>query len=289
MSNAIQAAMTFAISCDGRIAHVDDVPNGAQCGCSCPHCGKPLIAKNGGHERAHHFAHDGTTECEGCAETAIHAAAKQILADYKLVKLPNALGRQDAEEGQVTELNDVKLEHALHNPLTQERIVADCYANCDLGPLIIEVAVHHLVDSAKAKKVHELGIPAMEIRLSDQIDMAWTWDDLENAVIFDASRRQWIYALQKPTEVTPVETPPSVPVSGLQEWRFAVGATWIWVKELPFGNVKVFHRFDEQARQIVEPICRSRGYWNGQYNNWIVFDQFKSEVLELLSARTRGL
>lgn len=283
MNNFQKAAMAFAVSSKGRIVQIDDVENGASCDCSCPHCGASLIAKNGGHERAHHFAHDSLSESIGCAETAIHLAAKQIIADYKRVILPRALDDLDTEESVVAELDEVKLEYTLCNPVTQDWIVADCYANNNAGSVIIEIAVSHRVDDYKASKIRDLGIPAMEIDLSDQLGKLWTWENLENAVLFDSNRRQWICPPQN-TPTLPEVT--SVPNSALElhEWRFTIGATWIWVKELPFGNVRVFHRFDEHARLVVEPICRKRGYWNGKYKNWIVFDQFKAELLQLLAS-----
>lgn len=288
MNTFRQAAMTFAVSSAGRVVHVDDVSNGTQCGCTCPHCRSVLIAKNGGHERAHHFAHHCSTETTGCAETALHLAAKQIIFDYKRIALPKILGELDGESSQITELNEVSLEHTLRNPFTQHWIVADCFASRSIDPLIIEIAVRHHVDEFKAAKIRELKLPAIEIDLSDQIEKLWMWDDLENAVLFDVNRRKWIYSPQN-SDVILEKADIASPPSEIHEWKFAIGATWVWVKELPFGNVRVFHRFDDQARRVVEPICRDRGYWNGQYKNWIVFDQFKLELLQLLSSQATRL
>ncbi|PWF49399.1 hypothetical protein [Massilia glaciei] len=286
MKTCQQAAMTFAVSSDGRVVHVDDVSNGTQCGCICTNCRTVLIAKNGGHERAHHFAHHGSTDITGCAETALHLAAKQIVSDYKRLALPAVLGAPEGEETRITAFNQVSLEYTLHNPVTQHWIVADCFATCSTDPLIIEIAVRHRVDEFKAAKIRDLKLPAIEIDLSDQIGKLWTWDDLENAVLFDLNRRQWIYSPQSSAVALKTEV---APMSEVHEWKFAIGATWVWVKELPFGNVRVFHRFDDQARRIVEPICRNRGYWNSQYKNWIVFDHFKLELLQQLSSQATRL
>lgn len=293
MGTTLQAAMTFALSSNGRVVYIDDVENGAQCGCICPKCGDSLIAKNGGQERAHHFAHDNSTECKGGAETIIHLAAKQIIADYKRVTLPLELGALDIEKNHISVFENVHLEHTLCHQGTNDRIIADCFGIGMMGSLIIEIAVHHRVDNEKAEKVQLLGIPAIEINLNDQIGKIITWDELENAVLFDTNRRQWILSPQAPTyipgpEEIYIEVTPT-PEIGLHEWRFAVGATWIWVTELPFGNVRVFHRFDERARRIVEPICRKRGYWNAKYKNWIVFDHFKSELLQLLTTQAKAI
>ena len=58
----------------GELVHVDDAPNGKACGCVCPDpgCGQPLIARNNGKKKIHHFAHiDGT-----CAWSAEYLLAK---------------------------------------------------------------------------------------------------------------------------------------------------------------------------------------------------------------------
>ena len=60
----------------GELVHVDDAPNGKACGCVCPDpgCGQPLIARNNGKKKIHHFAHiDGT-----CAWSAEYLLAKEL-------------------------------------------------------------------------------------------------------------------------------------------------------------------------------------------------------------------
>jgi hypothetical protein len=283
----IQAAMTFALSSNGRVVHIDDVPNGVQCGCICPQCKRLLIAKNGGYKRAHHFAHESETKCKGGTETIIHLAAKQIVADYKLVALPFLLGEISGEEIQLAEFDNVLLEHPFVSSTTQQRIIADCYGQNASGGLIVEIAVHHRVEADKARLLEALGLPAMEIDLADKIGEMIGWEDLTQAVLFESYRRRWIFTPSLDGVKAPVEEIQQAPTrensTNLKKWRFAFGSTWVWVTELPYGNISVYHRYDARVRQIVEPICKKRGYWNAQYRNWIVFDQFKTELLELLA------
>lgn len=286
MSNIIHAPMTFALLRDGRMVHVDDVPNGARCGCICPQCKQALIAKNGGQERAHHFAHEGSAECQGGTETALHLAAKQIVADHKRLALPFSVGQMQGEDARFIEFDNVQIEHTLQHPLTQQRIIADCYGENIDGPFIVEIAVHHTVESEKSTMINSLGLSAIEISLSDLIGEMIGWDRLRCAVLTETFRRHWI-SVSLARETLPLaeqhdasEMLSSTPRSS--EWCFAIGKTWVWVREFQSGDLSVFHRYDQRVRAVVEPLCRSRGYWNARYKNWIVFKQFKAELLELL-------
>ena len=288
MSNIIHAAMTFALLLHGRMAHIDDVPNGARCGCVCPQCKQTLIAKNGGQERAHHFAHEGGADCEGGTETSLHLAAKQIISDQKRLVLPFAFGAIGGEETKFVEFDNVHLEYALQHPSTHQRIIADCYGENANGPFIIEIAVHHRVEPEKAKMIESLRMPAIEIDLSDLLGKIIDWEDLRKAVLFETFRRRFIFILpgNEAVEPEPILVCPASKTE-LKEWCFAIGQTWIWVKEFQSGDLRVFHRYDQRVREVVEPMCRRRGYWNAQYKNWIVFKQFKAELLELLGRQGR--
>ena len=47
-------------------------------------------------------------------------------------------------------------------------------------------------------------------------------------------------------------------------------------RELPRSNIAIFPPICEPVRELVEPICRGRGFWSPEYNNWVVFEQFKA-------------
>lgn len=293
MSHTQQYIMTFAIGHDGRVVHVNEVSNGAKCGCSCPSCHSPLIAKNEGGERAHHFAHDGRLEEHSCSETALHFAAKQIVADKMRVLLPGAPIWEENKEERIVELNEVILEHRLEDTTDEGNlVVVDCLGTFGAESLIIEIAVHHQVDLVKLKKLESLNIPSMEISLIDLADKPWDWENLTQEVLFGAYRRKWLWQPEPITADVAFEQPTSnLPISfpELKEWTFDVGGTWVWVRELPYGNIKVFHRPSEYARKVVEPICRSRGYWNAKFKSWIVFDKFKVDILRCLNESGRQL
>lgn len=60
--------LTYALNGTGQLVDVDDVPVGNKCGCFCPACKEPLMAKNQGIKRMHHFAHQLGTECDYAIE-----------------------------------------------------------------------------------------------------------------------------------------------------------------------------------------------------------------------------
>ncbi len=72
-------------------------------------------------------------------------------------------------------------------------------------------------------------------------------------------------------------------------WTFSVYGVTVRVRELPINNIVVFHSLCEPVRELIEPICRGRGYWSAQYNNWIVFEQFKGVVLDELARVGRSM
>lgn len=60
-------------------------------------------------------------------------------------------------------------------------------------------------------------------------------------------------------------------------------------RELPSGDMAVWHPMSTDLRDIVEPICRGRGHWKAEYKNWIVFRQFADAVLADLEKQGRRL
>ena len=273
--------MTFAVSQYGRAVHIDEVSNGAQCGCICPACKSPLIAKNGGEERAHHFAHDGRVENNFCSETALHFAAKQIVADNMTILLPSE-AMWGLEGGSIINFSQVVLEHRLETNLEADHhIVADCFGICASQSIIIEIAVHHEVDQIKLNKLQTLNLPSIEIVLTDFTETSWNWKSLTHEVLFAVQRRKWLW---QPEEQV-VEAAPVNPVTIVdqREWIFDIGGHFVWVKKLPHANIKIFHRPSDYVRKIVQPLCQNKGFWNPKYNCWVVFDKFRDELLKSLS------
>lgn len=73
----------------GELHNVDDVANGEACGCFCPdpNCGQPLVARNGGTKRVHHFAHKKGT-CTWSAEYVIAELACMVVTECGRMAFP---------------------------------------------------------------------------------------------------------------------------------------------------------------------------------------------------------
>ena len=72
--------LTYALSAEGKLVHIDSVANGKKCGCFCTYCGEPLQAKQGA-KRKHHFSHLSGTECEAAYESMLHLLAKEKIQE----------------------------------------------------------------------------------------------------------------------------------------------------------------------------------------------------------------
>lgn len=78
--------LTYALDIAGKLVDVEDVQVGNKCGCFCPACKEPLIAKNQGSKRMHHFAHQSGTECDYAFESMLHILAKEKIREAFMSK-----------------------------------------------------------------------------------------------------------------------------------------------------------------------------------------------------------
>lgn len=80
---------TFAaVDLSGQIRFVGDVPRGAACGCFCPTCRSPLLAKQGD-VNSWHFAHEAGQERPECLVGSINLL--RSLAIERLAAMPGGL------------------------------------------------------------------------------------------------------------------------------------------------------------------------------------------------------
>lgn len=84
------------------MVHVDSVPNGILCGCVCPHCKEPLVARQGD-VNEHHFAHHSKTRkatLKICYAVILYKVAEHLVQTHKKIHAPSYYGifpEQDIE------------------------------------------------------------------------------------------------------------------------------------------------------------------------------------------------
>ncbi len=171
--------LIYALNANGKPIHIDSVPNGFSCGCRCPRCDSILQARNGGNERAHHFAHKDGADCVGAVESAIHCLAKEILKESLCVMLPDNAG----------ELRFDKVEAERNFPDLKLR--PDCVGYYGGKSLWIEFKRTHEVDAHKAGKIISARIDCVEIDLKE---CEQDKEKLREFITQNSENRKWIYS-----------------------------------------------------------------------------------------------
>lgn len=190
----------FGVKAEGRLVPVHDVQRGAKCGCVCPRCGKPLVARKG-KIRAHHFAHaPGVPHCEGAAETALHLMAKQIVGEARSIELPKmtvlepeTTEPRQSKPGEVQVcpeetmvINGSRLESA------QERFRPDVVVWDDRKAVWIEIRVTHQVSEYKEDELRKDGLGCVEIDLRHLNPQSVDLNELRRVLLEDTRHKRWI-------------------------------------------------------------------------------------------------
>ena len=167
---------------EGALVFIDEVDNGLNCGCVCPHCKGVLIAKKG-EKNSHHFAHHKTANCGQGVETALHLLGKEIIKTQCCVTLP------DGER--LTYLTNVELEKSRQGYIADiGAVIAETGEEID-----IEIKVTHGIDQNKQHKIERDGAQVFEIDLSHLVGA-----DLRRSIIvtevMSTAPRAWAKDIQ---------------------------------------------------------------------------------------------
>ncbi|KAA0089771.1 hypothetical protein CIW54_07160 [Paraburkholderia sp. T12-10] len=195
---------SFAVARGGKIAHISEVDRGRACGCTCAACDRPVVAKQGA-RNAWHFAHDASGSCATAAETALHRAIKQVIAEGNVIGVPELIVEATATYNGHTKSAVRVLEQrrvSYSAPRLEVRmadIVGDAVVSVAGRDLIVEVAVTHRVDDEKRAKISQIGLSALELQawcLARDAD----WDQLRAFVSDSSSNRIWLHNLREPVQ-----------------------------------------------------------------------------------------
>lgn len=185
----MNSLLTYANNEQGQLVHVDSVPNGNACKCTCPKCHKPLDAKNGGSIREHHFAHAHGNVCEGAVETALHLLAKEILLEEKAILLPKC-DKWNFPQSFIR-LHDVKQEtwDNLYN------IKPDAEGIMENGErILIEFYVSHKITDNKRKIIVNNNIKCIEIDLNY---VPLDKNAIRTFLLSDTNNKKWITTIEE--------------------------------------------------------------------------------------------
>lgn len=176
-----------------------EVDAGLACDCFCFGCGAILVAKKGQKNRWH-FAHHKVEIGETCAESAIHAAAKQVLLEQNWLTVPELtivvssqtkLGLMMQESSTLCERRTVRFERSLPE-VWETNIRPDVVGYRGGKKLLVEMYFRHKVDTHKLRKIADLKFPSIEIDLAD-MDISTGFEAITQRVIHDTAFKSWLF------------------------------------------------------------------------------------------------
>lgn len=146
----------------GNFIHVDNVPNGINCECVCPHCKGIVCAKNAGTEREHHFAHHNPIpglDTGKCFERTQHDLAINIVRNAKCIMLPPL----DCITAKKEHFVRVEVEERNDSKDLQPDLVGETKDGLRIA---IEIKYTHAVDDIKLRKIIDNELICVEIDIS---------------------------------------------------------------------------------------------------------------------------
>lgn len=197
---------------DGRLFEPLQVELGKACGCICPGCGAALIAKHAPAGRVSpHFAHASGEGCSTGLESALHLAAKQLIAERSELYLPPLEPKVVKEGfdgrlferkallrvGGVTPLSAIRLEERLGS-FRPDLIVA--------APDIevaVEIARTSFITPEKLEKIKAHGKATVEFDISQLPDFGF--QDLEAVLFTPSTSASWAWHPDEAAEVSKLQ------------------------------------------------------------------------------------
>ena len=186
MKKADDDHLPYAIDEYGNLVSIDDIPlekRGLACGCHCPNCNQPLVAKLGYNKgRSPHFAHYNYSDCHGAVMTLLHRLSEEILKIEKNVMTPPyktiPAKRLIFTQVEVEQRND------------RSDLQPDIVGVIENGiRWHIEIKNTSEVKDDKKAKIRESGINCLEIDVSGQ---SLDKDKLKAFLLDSVESRQWI-------------------------------------------------------------------------------------------------
>ena len=181
----IEPPLTHALNERGELKYVRDVPIGDACGCICPKCKEPLIAKHCYNEgKSPHFAHVSGKVCIGAQMSALHLRAQQIIVEKLAVMAPAYKKYNRTVKSKKLEfINAFPEECGEWEGIRPDVVCEDVSGN----KWSIEIFYTNAIDDNRRRIIIDQGIPCLEIDVNKV-----KYEDLEEFLINSAKHRYWI-------------------------------------------------------------------------------------------------
>lgn len=172
---------SWAENAEGRMVHVDSVPRGLQCGCTCPNCHEPLLARHG-EKNEHGFAHHSDTRGANlniCYMVILYKLAEQIIQTKKRIHAPSYYGIFPEKD---IDFVDVKVDSCYEREDKQPDVIA---TTADGTQYLIEFTFAYKVQHKQAIDYKNLN--CLEIDLSRQ-----SLETVEKFLLESNADRKWL-------------------------------------------------------------------------------------------------
>ena len=172
---------SWAEDANGKMVHVDSVPQGLNCGCTCPYCHERLIARHG-EIRAHGFAHRSENRganLEICYMVIMYKLAEQIIQQEKKIHVPSYYGIFRDEDITFSKV-----------------IVDDRYDRMDKQPDVIAITSdgkQYLIEFTFAYKVqHKEKIDYQHLNCLEMDLSSQTLETLRDFILHSIKDKKWL-------------------------------------------------------------------------------------------------
>lgn len=176
-----ELVFSYAENKQGIMVHVDDVPQGLNCGCVCPYCKEKLLARHG-EIRTHGFAHHSDTRGANlkiCYMVIVYKLAEQIIQTHKRLHLPSYYGIFRESD---IEFDNVRIDSNFEREDKQPDVIA---TTIDGQQILIEFTFKYKVQRKNAEDYKDL--TCLEIDLSD-IKL----EEVEDFLLHSNRNRRWL-------------------------------------------------------------------------------------------------
>lgn len=182
------------------LLHIDDpeVLNGAKCGCECPHCHAPLVARKEGkggrfRQNIHHFAHaTGYEPCGKGGMSALHMLAQTVIKEESKVLLPAYKGKHVQHDAKLQVFDELALEEICKDEVSRRR--PDCIGTVQSEGIDIWVEIYctNPINDERRADIIRRKQYCIEINFSDLLGTDYTKESVRERLLNKADDREWI-------------------------------------------------------------------------------------------------